>query len=139
MTGNPLGLFRHVDIIILLCLNAIFNSVLYGVMTTLSTAFEVSYPFLTTSTIGLSFLACGGGMSIGSIVNGRVLDREYRAFKRRVGTEDKEVFPIERARLRLLPVVAAVLAAAVAGYGWTLQGKVNLAVPLVLNIFGSPC
>lgn len=135
VTGNPFGLFRNMDIVLLLCLNAIINSVLYGVITTLSTAFEATYPFLTESTIGVSFLACGGGMSIGSVVNGWVLDREYQAVKRRVGTEDREVFPIERARLRLLPVVITVLAAATAGYGWALQAKANIAVPLVLNIF----
>jgi hypothetical protein len=135
-SGNPLLLFRNVDIIILLCLNAIFNSVLYGVMATLSTALEATYPFLTETTIGLSFLACGGGMTIGSVVNGRVLNREYQTFKRSVGTESRDVYPIERARLRLLPIVITVLAVATAGYGWALQTKVNIAVPLILNIFG---
>ena len=116
-------------------INALFYSVLFGVITTLSTAFEEFYPFLTTSTIGLSFLACGGAMTVASVASGRVLDREYQVFKRRIGTESKEVFPIERARLRLLPLVAAVLTIAVAGYGWALQMKAHLVVPLVLNVF----
>ncbi|KAH6916960.1 quinidine resistance protein-like protein [Coprinopsis sp. MPI-PUGE-AT-0042] len=134
-SGNPFRLFRNVDIIILLCLNAILNSVLYGVMATLSTALEATYPFLTESTIGVSFLACGGGMTIGSVANGWVLDHEYQKFKRSVGTESRDVFPIERARLRLLPIVIFTLTVATAGYGWALQTKVNIAVPLILNIF----
>lgn len=47
----------------------------------------------------------------------------------------EENFPIERARLRTVPVMLVVYAACVIGYGWCLQRRVSLAGPLVLQFF----
>lgn len=75
---NPFRLLVNTDIIVLLVLNAIVCAVFYGFTATISTLFEATYPFLNETTIGLCFLAIGGGMVIGSVVNGRFLDWEYR-------------------------------------------------------------
>jgi predicted MFS family arabinose efflux permease len=95
---NPLRLFTNVDILILLGITAIVNSVMYGIITTISTTFEATYPFLTETTIGLCFLAYGGGMMIGSVVHGKVLDREFQKFKRKLVGEGEDISRAELAR-----------------------------------------
>lgn len=146
---NPFRLFLNVDVLILLAINAIICSVYYGVIATMSTLLGSAYPFLNETTIGLCFLAAGGGMILGSSISGRVLDREYRAFKAQeefqmatnifgIQVESSNAkddsFPIEKARLRLLPYHIVLLAAACAAYGWCLQKRVNIAGPLILQI-----
>ena len=81
VSQNPFRLFLNIDVLILLAINAIICSVYYGVIATISTLLESAYPFLNETTIGLCFLAAGGGMILGSSIAGRVLDREYRTFK----------------------------------------------------------
>ncbi|KAH9950873.1 major facilitator superfamily domain-containing protein [Amylocystis lapponica] len=132
--ANPLKLFLYPDVTLLLVFNAILYSVFYGVTTSISTLFQQTYPFLNETDIGLCFLAIGGGMLFGGVITGQVLDREY---KRRITPEDvtkDEYFPIEQARLRLLPVYFAVFVAVCIGYGWALEKKVSIAGPLILQI-----
>jgi len=45
----------------------------------------------------------------------------------------EESFPLEKARLRLMPYFILVMAAACAGYGWCVEKKVNIAGPLILQ------
>ncbi|KAF9460102.1 major facilitator superfamily domain-containing protein [Collybia nuda] len=142
---NPFRLLIHFDIIILLGLNAIICAVFYGFTATTSTLFEATYPFLNETTIGLCFLAIGGGMAIGSVVNGRFLDWEYRRITRTRERPEKggmtmgtmscdDSFPIEKARLGAFPVLIVLLIVCSAGYGWCLVKRVNIAVPLVIQI-----
>lgn len=79
---NPLLLFTHLDILVLLAINALICGVFYGVTTSTSTLFESAYPFLNETTVGLCFLAMGGGMIIGSSITGRMLDWEFQVIKR---------------------------------------------------------
>lgn len=52
----------------------------------------------------------------------------------------EENFPIERARLRTTPIYLAVFVAAIIGYGWCLEKRVNLAGPQILQaISETPC
>ncbi|TFK36942.1 MFS general substrate transporter [Crucibulum laeve] len=135
---NPLRLFTFPDILILLAITALICAVFYGVLASISTLFETAYPFLNETTIGLCFMAMGGGMAVGSSINGRVLDFEYQLIKkqqmRRSHDAQEDDFPIEKARLRLLPMLVLLMSACCAGYGWCLQKKVNIAVPLILNV-----
>ena len=73
----------HADILGLLGVNAIINSSYYVVLATISTLFQEAYPFLNETTIGLCFLASGGGMILGSFTMGKILDWEYQTFKRK--------------------------------------------------------
>ncbi|KAL1951425.1 hypothetical protein VTO73DRAFT_574 [Trametes versicolor] len=147
--ANPLRLFTYPDVSLLLFFNALVYAVFYGVTATISTLFQPIYPFLNETDIGLCFLAIGGGMLIGGVVTGEVLDHEYKRIKRdmirkveadpekKIRPEDvtkEEHFPIEYARLRLMPAFFAVYVAACIGYGWCLQAKVNIAGPLILQI-----
>ncbi|GLB35921.1 putative MFS general substrate transporter [Lyophyllum shimeji] len=87
-------------------------------------------------------------MAIGSSLNGKMLDWEYRRFSKQIGTqttgeptEDASQkhqvsanFPIEKARLRALPILIILLVACCGGYGWCVARQVNIAGPLMLQI-----
>lgn len=91
-------------------------------------------------------------MLIAVVINGRLLDRQYRMIKEKMimnldtlrvesgealRPEDvtrDEYFPIEYARLRMLPIFLAVLSVCTIGYGWSLEQRVSLALPLVLHV-----
>jgi hypothetical protein len=145
---NPLRLFTHYDILLLLVVNGIFYAAFYSVTASLSTLFQKAYPFLSETDIGLCFLASGGGMLFGSFITGMCLDRDYRIIKNRMikeaeaDTENKMSpedvtkeanFPIEKARLRTMPFYYVLFIASCAGYGWCLQHKVSIAGPLLLQ------
>jgi len=88
-------------------------------------------------------------MIFGSLITGMCLDRDYQIIKSRMireaeadtknkmSPEDvtKEPnFPIEKARLRTMPIYYFLFIASCAGYGWCLQHKVNIAGPLLLQL-----
>ncbi|KAI0319770.1 MFS general substrate transporter [Amylostereum chailletii] len=146
---NPLRILLYPDIIVLLVFNGIVYAVFYGVLTTISTLFTVTYPELNQTDIGLCFLGIGGGMMTGTIFSGKLLDWDYQrvkasAIRREQSDGEKDLragdgskddsFPIEVARLRLLPVFLLVVTICVAGYGWCMQANVALAGPLILQI-----
>ncbi|PBK76751.1 MFS general substrate transporter, partial [Armillaria solidipes] len=143
---NPLRILNNLDIILVLSVNAVINSLFYGVTASMSTLFSEAYPSLNQIQIGLCYLAMGGGLVFGSYVLGRVLDQEYGKLRRSVmavqgpgNTEKSETgiddnFPIEKARLRLVPFSMLIFAACCAGYGWCVQERVNLSGPLLLQV-----
>ncbi|KAH7886869.1 major facilitator superfamily domain-containing protein [Phlebopus sp. FC_14] len=147
--SNPLRILTYLDVVNLLIFNGIIYAIFYAVIATISTSFEATYSFLNETDIGLCYLAVGGGTIIGGLTTGRLLDRDYKHFKEKLvreaqaNSEDPvraqditkdENFPIEEARMRMVPFQLAIYTLCVAGYGWCLQTKVNLAAPLVLQI-----
>ncbi|KAJ6511751.1 major facilitator superfamily domain-containing protein [Mycena vulgaris] len=139
---NPLLILLHVDIALLLIVNGVVYSVFYGVTASISTVFHGAYPQLNETDLGLCFLAVGGGMVIGSLFCGKVLDWEYQRVRRSMPiaqqagekTMTDGAFPIEKARLRLMPPLLAVFVASCIGYGWCIDKKTNIAGPLVLLV-----
>lgn len=105
---NPFALFLNPDVDVLLYISAIACAVYYGVTATISTLFVQTYPFLNETTIGLCYLAIGGGMIVGSSFTGRILDGEYQRFKRKalelvddesaVNLNKEDSFPLEEVR-----------------------------------------
>ncbi len=99
--------------------------------------------------IGLTFLPGLAGMTIGGIIAGKLVDRNYTITARRhnvtdlarggteeSGSQEKDLgFPIEVARYRncLVFVLAEILL--VIGYGWAVHFHVHPAVPIVLQFF----
>lgn len=75
---NPLLLLRDWDIVLLLFVTGITNALYYGVIASISSLFEVYYPTLSETQIGLCYLATAGGMMLGTTLTGRLLDLEYR-------------------------------------------------------------
>ncbi|KAI0275306.1 MFS general substrate transporter [Gloeopeniophorella convolvens] len=146
---NPLIMFTYPDVLVLLVFNGVYYAVFYGVSASLSTLFEQVYPYLSETDIGLCFLAMGGGMFIGTTCSGKLMDMHYRKIrddlilKRRRDSENQvdlkalardPSFPIERARLQLVPYIILIYTTCVVGYGWCLQSKVTIAIPLMLQI-----
>ena len=147
--ANPLLLFLYPDVTLVLLFNGLVYSEFYAITATISTLFQTTYPSLNQTDIGLCFLAIGGGMLVGGVVTGRLLDADYQRIKKttlqklernpdkKLLAEDvtkDEHFPIEYARLRTMPVYFAIYVVAAIGYGWCLQAKVSLAGPLVLQV-----
>jgi hypothetical protein len=145
---NPLVMFTYPEVFVLLFFNGTIYAVMYGVTATLSVSFERVYPYLSQTDIGLCFLAMGGGLLVGSVFSGRFMDAYYRKIRddliRETRTDSERhidpraiekdpSFPIEKARLQMLPWVVFVYTACVIGYGWALQSKVTIAVPLILQ------
>ena len=145
---NPLLMLLYPDVIALLFFNGTYFAVMYGVSASLSAIFERIYPYLNQTDIGLCFLAMGGGMFIGTSASGKLLNSHYRKVRddltrqTRIDSEkgaDSEAlgedasFPIEKARLQVVPYMLVVYAACVIGYGWSLQSKVSIVVPLVFQ------
>ena len=147
---NPFALFMYPDVFILLFFNGTYYAVFYSVTASLSISFEDAYPYLTQTDIGLCFLAVGGGMFIGTTVTGKLMDAHYKGIKENRDSRAQagpkksvdsdacaESFPIERTRLQLMPYLAAVYTSCVIGYGWSLQAKTSITVPLVLQFISA--
>ncbi|KAI6136303.1 MFS general substrate transporter [Pisolithus sp. B1] len=137
-----------VNPLLLLLFNAVQNAVFYAIIATISTIFQSTYPYLNETEIGLCFLASGFGTITGGLVIGKIMDRNYRLLKEKLVREHgiatsrpesheaithEENFPIEKARLKTIPIQLLIGVACCAGYGWCLHQKVNIAVPLVLQ------
>ncbi|KAJ7627150.1 MFS general substrate transporter [Roridomyces roridus] len=139
---NPLRLLLNLDILLLLTFNGLVCAVFYGVTASISTILSDQYPELNETELGLCFLAIGGGMLFGSMTSGRILDWDYQRVKRRFlvsrgGDMEKaqyDGFPIEQARMRLIPVLLIFYVASCAAYGWCVQERTNLSGPLILLI-----
>lgn len=135
--------------LLLLLVNGTIYSAFYAVSATISTLFAVAYPFLSETDIGLCFLAVGGGGTVATVTVGKLLDYQFRALKRKLQREheDKadaekggagpsehdEDFPIEKACMQSQHIWIWAFSIACIGYGWAVQAKVNLAVPLLLQ------
>jgi hypothetical protein len=145
---NPLFMFAFPDVFIILVFNGTFYAVMYGVTASLATIFERVYPYLNQTDIGLCFLAMGGGMLVGTVFSGKLMDAHYRKVKddliSRIQIESGKIvdskaltedvsFPIEKARLQVVPYIIFVYVACVTGYGWSLQSRVSIAIPLILQ------
>ncbi|KAJ2997954.1 hypothetical protein NUW58_g483 [Xylaria curta] len=124
----------------------VFLGVYYAVwqmtITAMSTLFQSHYD-LTEAQTGLIYIANGTGSIIGTMITGKILDVDYRRVevkhKSQAGQDSQNdaAFPIEKARLRLVPIFAALQCASVLIFGWTIQysQRVHIAVPIVTTFF----
>ncbi|QRV94833.1 major facilitator superfamily transporter [Ceratobasidium sp. AG-Ba] len=154
--------FTQPDVLMVLVCTGVIYSLFYSVTTTTAPLFMSVYPYLTQSTVGLCFIAYGVGGAIGTVVMGKILDYDWRkmeqryaqleaespvadsrlengtadahisgeTFKRKV---DKQDLPIEHTRLKRVPIVFFIEIGASIGYGWSIQAKAHMAVPLILQ------
>jgi len=147
---NPLLMFTYPDIFVLLIFNGTYYAVMYGVTASLSVIFADIYPHLTEAKLGLCFLPIGGGMIVGTWVSGKLADSYYRKIRDDIirqarsnsesyidinALEKSPTFPIEKARLQMLPLIIFVYTISVIGYGWALESRATIAIPLILQIF----
>ncbi|KAG7288219.1 hypothetical protein NEMBOFW57_007749 [Staphylotrichum longicolle] len=138
---NPLNALRVVfekDLALLLFYNTMIYLVFILIAATLSTEFAEIY-HLTDLQIGLCYLPYGLGCCVAAVLQGYILDANYRRIARKIGFtidkkrgDDLREFPIEEARLMPVYPLLSVGIAAVICYGWVLHAETNLAGPLVL-------
>jgi multidrug resistance protein len=93
---------------------------------------------------GLVYLPSGVGGVLAAYTTGKILDREYDSVARKhnlpvdkksIDANDLAEYPIEKARLRSAFVLLTISATSTIGYGWALQQRTHMAVPLVLQFF----
>ncbi|KAG2134673.1 major facilitator superfamily domain-containing protein [Suillus cothurnatus] len=142
---NPFRLFACVDVLNLLVFNSIQYAVFTAILATISSLFKENYPHLTETDIGICYLASGGGLALGAVFCGKLLDWDYRTAKEQLVhnfTPEKGIpghiirdddFPIEATRLKRLPLWMVIFCVACTGYGWCFQARTTIAVPLVLQ------
>lgn len=131
---------------------AIYYAVWQMSITVMSSLFEQRYGLGETQ-IGLTFIANGMGSMIGTLVTGKILDVDYRRVKakhearsqrpdietgggnltRRTTTHPEDHFPLEQARLRLVPLFSLFQCLSILLFGWTIQysHRVHIAVPII--------
>ncbi|KAL2020067.1 hypothetical protein VTK56DRAFT_8871 [Thermocarpiscus australiensis] len=105
----------------------------------LSTIFVEIYN-VTGLFAGLSYIPFGVACVLASSLAGRILDYDYRRTAKSLGFKvdrckgnDLSAFPIERARLRTCKYSIILCAPFIIAYGWVLQAKLHIAVPLTLQ------
>ncbi|KAL4973357.1 major facilitator superfamily domain-containing protein [Aspergillus desertorum] len=131
----------------------IFLAVYYAVwqmsITAMSSLFKSRYG-LSEVQNGLTFIANGVGSMVGALTTGEILDADYRRVRAKYDasfesdseqttsqppsqSEREEDFPLEKARLRLIPIFSLAQCLSIILFGWTIQyaDKVHIAVPIV--------
>lgn len=98
-------------------------------ITAMSTLFQSEYG-LTETHIGLTFIANGVGSIVGTLIAGKLLDMDYRRVKEAGNGQEGDV-SLEKARLRLLPIFAALQCGSLLMFGWTIDRHVHISAPIV--------
>ncbi|CCG83875.1 protein of unknown function [Taphrina deformans PYCC 5710] len=130
-----------------LIFTALNYTVWQAVLVATSSLFQTVY-HLSEISIGLSFIANGVGAVSASLVIGRVLNYDYQRAQRReksqadeevdlqrVATTLRPVNNIERTRLRWAPLMIFVFMATTLAYGWCIEAKTTVALPILWTFF----
>ena len=139
---NPLPCLRVIlwrDAALILWMHASYYMVDYSIQTSIPSSFKDIYHFNELE-IGLAYLPRSAGIITGGYVNGRLMDRNYRITAQEIGHtidrergDDLQLFPIEVARTRGSCYLLAILTAVLIGYGWALERRVHVSIPLLLQ------
>ncbi|KAI9287228.1 major facilitator superfamily domain-containing protein [Umbelopsis sp. AD052] len=131
---------REKDVAILVLYYAFQYGGIYCFTTSVPVIFSEIYG-LNDMQIGLTYLANGIGCVFGSVVQGKLLDRNFQTIAIKHGIDPAKLkggkltpeFPLEYARLRLAWIHALVFNITLVIYGWCLYVKAHLAIILVLH------
>lgn len=112
---------------------------LYCLLTTFPSLLETYYN-LNQLEIGLCFLAQGLGGIMGSVLEGHLLNRDFRIAARKHGLSETAMpdpdFPIFHARLRSAWIKVGLIQVSIFSYGWCFEYHTHLSVILVLHTIG---
>jgi MFS family permease len=138
---NPLqtlAIVAQKDISILLFCNAILFAGFYDVSATIPSIYNELYG-LDDLQIGLCYIPFGLGASVASILNGKLLDYNYRRIAKQLRFPlvknrhtDLRNFPIEKARLQIAFPMLTVGSLSILAFGWCLNFGVPLAAPTTI-------
>lgn len=145
---NPLKtvhIIMEKDMAAVLFYNALIYTAFYDIMASIPQLFKDIYHFNDLQ-IGLCYIPFGAGCALASLINGRMLDRNYKRVAKQVGFvidrkhgDDLRHFPIERARLEIIWPILSFGLICVLCYGWVLEKNAPLAAPLVLHFLVGLC
>lgn len=128
---------------LLLIYNALLFAAFYDITAIIPSTFSRIYSFNDLQ-IGLCYIPIGVGAMIAALLNGRLLDRNFARWARKLNVtikkgrdQDLRDFPIERARLEIAMPSAYIAAILTAVFGWLLDKQVHLAALLVVLFFAS--
>ncbi|KAL4988373.1 MFS general substrate transporter [Aspergillus falconensis] len=139
---NPLAMLK-----ILADRNTLLITSIYGIyymnfsclQASLSTLVIDIYGFSELNA-GLVYLPFGVGSCIGAYCSGKIMNRDYRLTARAHNFvidstygDDLTTFPIEKARFRSIWYWIGATGLSTGGYGWALQAKAHISIPLVLQ------
>ncbi|OAR00245.1 hypothetical protein LLEC1_03470 [Akanthomyces lecanii] len=141
---NPLGSlkillsFRLSNVLI--C-NAIAYTVYCCIQASLSSLFIDIYGYNDLAA-GLIYIPFGVACLVNTLIWGKILDREYALAAKRHGitaaqakSKTDPTFPLEAARLRSSFLLVGMASVATCGFGWAIQAKTHVAVPLIMQVF----
>jgi hypothetical protein len=139
---DAVGSFRiilHKDAFAVLWMVASSYSIYYTIQVAIPVIFDEIYGYNELQ-IGLVFLPGLAGMTIGGMVAGKLVDRNYTITARKHGFEvedkgkhDLSQFPIETARYRHCLIFVFVEMLLVIGYGWAVWFHAHPSVPIILQ------
>ncbi|KAJ6172531.1 hypothetical protein N7470_001598 [Penicillium chermesinum] len=129
--------FQKDTSIILFC-NAVLFAGFYDVSATIPSIYHDLYG-LDDLQVGLCYIPFGLGASVASILNGKLLDFNYRRVAKRMGFPvvknrfvDLRGFPIERSRLEIAFPALTIGSLSILAFGWCLNFGVHLAAPTTI-------
>lgn len=138
---HSLRIILYPDAAAILWMVAASYSVYYTFQVAIPVIYDEIYHY-NDFQIGLTFLPGLAGMTMGGIVAGTLVDRNFAKVARRKNiildrkkVEDLNGFPIEDARYRHIIYFVAFEVALVIGYGWVVIYHVHPAVLLVIQFF----
>ena len=126
---GPLRILFSLQVGLVIIFLSIYYTVWQMTVTAMSTLFARTYD-LTEIQIGLTFIANGAGCFLGTLTTGKLLDIDYRRIKSSY-TGNTADFPLEKARLRTIWLWSGLQCASSLIFGWTLQQRVHISVPII--------
>lgn len=117
-------------------------------ITAMASLFQSRYG-LSEAHIGLTFIANGVGSMVGTLLIGKILDFDYRKVERKLEIQlpstntgmvndlshqaSRKTLSLERARLRLVPILCLIQCMSIVLFGWTIQypQKITIAIPII--------
>lgn len=141
---NPLACLKLLlrrDIFIVLLCNGIYYATYCCVQASLSSLFVDVYGYEALEA-GLIYMPFGFGCLLSTYSWGKLLNLDYKRTAKRYNMDTLasprslgDDFPIEEARLMSSKWLTVVASVAITGYGWSIQYKLHVAVPLLLQVF----
>jgi len=138
---NPIASLRVVlekDVFCIMAFAAVQVTGVYMIMIPLDNVFAKHYNYNELQ-VGLCYIPLALGSAIGSLLAGRFLDWNFKRISHKLGIEIDckraarlRKFPIEWARLQAVFIPAALGCILCISWGWLLDAKTNLAIPLVV-------
>ncbi|EFX06329.1 major facilitator superfamily transporter [Grosmannia clavigera kw1407] len=129
------------DVGLLLLFMSLFVMANYTLLVPLQDVIRRRYGFNDVQ-VGLCYIPFAAGSGVGSLVTGRLLNRNYARVAASIGVrpdrkrgDDLRHFPIERARLDVMWPWLLLAVAMTASWGWVVDAGTSLAAPLVVLFF----